>query len=99
VKSVPVSLGSLEQIVAALRALDAEPRKAGEKLAAWKLLAALLPDEDHADVRVALERLYPTIRGTRDKVKALALAVELLPVALRPRTFGEQVLLELAGDG
>ncbi|HMH83599.1 MAG TPA: hypothetical protein VK531_12065 [Gemmatimonadales bacterium] len=94
----PVALGSLEQIVAALRALEAEPHKASEKLAAWKLLAALLPDEDHAGLRAALEHLYPAIRGTRDKLKALALAVELLPAESRPKHFGEQVVLEMAGD-
>jgi hypothetical protein len=92
----PVPLGSLQEIRTAARALAELPLKGGERLAVLRLLAAL----DEPDVGRELAALYPTLRAPRDRVKALAFAVELLPDEAKPRAFGEQVLLAMAdGEG
>jgi len=93
----PVPLDSRERIVAALRVLNGAPLVATETLAVLRLLAGLAPD-DGATWRAELEALYPTIRASRDKLKCLALAADLLAPTERPASFGEQVLLEMARD-
>ena len=90
----PVPLGDLEAVKQAARGLAALPLKGGERLAVLRLLAAL----DEPDVGSQLAALFPTLRSPRDRVKALAFAVELLPDEAKPRAFGEQVLLAMAAD-
>lgn len=91
-------LDTREALVALVREVFAEPSKGTEKIGALKVLAALLPDEDHATIRGQLEALYPNLKGSRARLQALQLAAVLLDVAERPRSFGEQVLLAMASD-
>ena len=71
------------------------------------LLISAAPAEDRDPVLAALEEpdvgpqlaaLFPTLRSPRDRVKALAFAVELLPAESRPMSFGEQTLHAMASD-
>lgn len=94
----PVSLATRDQLLTAADALYAEPLKGSERVAALKLRAALMSDEDHATVLAELERIYPALRGTRVRLQALVLASTLLAPSERSLSLGEQVLLELAGD-
>lgn len=92
--SDPVPLGDLEAVKKAARGLAALPLKGGERLAVLRLLAAL----EEPDVGPQLAALFPTLRSPRDRVKALAFAVELLPAESRPMSFGEQVLNAMVSD-
>ena len=92
-----VSLATRAALLAAAEALYGEPLKGSERVAALKLRAALVADEDHAAVLAELERIYPTLRGTRVRLSALALAATLLAPSERSLTLGEQVLIEMAG--
>jgi hypothetical protein len=93
-----VKLGTRAQLLTATDALYAEPLKGSERVAALKLRAALVPDEDYASVLAEVERIYPALRGTRVRLQALALASTLLAPSERSLSLGEQVLLEMAGD-
>lgn len=94
----PVPLRTRGAIRAVVRDLYEHPLKPAERLVALRLLVTLAPDEDAEFVRAELERLLPTVRAPRDRLKLLAFAADALPEDERPKSFAEWVLAEMAAD-
>jgi len=94
--SLPATLGSgsLPDLVTAWRALLDAAGHGEDTLTVLRLGAAL----EQPDVSPLLRALYPKLKSTRARARALTLALELLPTEARPKSLGEAVL-ELMVDG